>query len=217
MKNVRVWFEKTGPARYVSHLDLARCMSRALRLSGLPIWYTEGFNPRVYMTYAMPLSLGVRGERECVDIRLTEDADLKMIPGLLNDRLPEGVRVLCAAEPVRKLEEIAFADYEIRFETEDSAALGRSLESLLSQENILVTKKSKKGDREVDIKPYFRDMDAQRPDDSHLILSVRLPCSVSGSVNPGLILDALARFSGEAPYAQITRKRLLIEDFTEIR
>ena len=77
MKNVRVWFEKKGSVRYISHLDLTRCMARGLKLSQLPVWYTEGFNPRIYMTYAMPLSLGVCGERECMDIRLTEELPLE--------------------------------------------------------------------------------------------------------------------------------------------
>ena len=52
MKNVRIWFEKQGAARYISHLDLTRNMARGLKLSGLPVWYTEGINPRIYMTYA---------------------------------------------------------------------------------------------------------------------------------------------------------------------
>ncbi len=52
-------------------------MARAIKLSGIPVWYTQGFNPRIYMTFAMPLSLGVSGERECMDIRLTEEIDLE--------------------------------------------------------------------------------------------------------------------------------------------
>ena len=61
VETVRVWFRKAGAAKYISHLDLTHCMGRALKLSRLPVWYTEGFNPRIYMTYAMPLSLGVAG------------------------------------------------------------------------------------------------------------------------------------------------------------
>ena len=88
MKNVRVWFEKKGAVRYISHLDLTRNMARGLKLSGLPVWYTEGFNPRIYMTYAMPLSLGVCGERECMDIRLTEEVPYSELTVRLNTCLP---------------------------------------------------------------------------------------------------------------------------------
>ncbi len=95
MKNVRVWFEKKGAVRYISHLDLTRNMSRGIKLSGLPVWYTEGFNPRIYMTYAMPLSLGVCGERECMDIRLTEEFPLEEIAPPVErppSRRPAGLR-----------------------------------------------------------------------------------------------------------------------------
>ena len=91
MKNVRVWFEKKGAVRYISHLDLTRNMARGLKLSGLPVWYTEGFNPRIYMTYAMPLSLGVCGERECMDIRLTEEVPYSELTVRLNTCLPRGL------------------------------------------------------------------------------------------------------------------------------
>lgn len=216
MKNVRVWFEKKGTARYISHLDLTRCMSRALKLSGLPVWYTEGFNPRIYMTYAMPLSLGVWGERECMDIRLTEETGFDEITRLLNERLPADIRVFGASEPVKKFEKIAFADYEVLFEAGDCAALEQKLRRLLCREQIMVIKHGKKGDKELDIKPYFAGLQMECAD-GMLKAAFRLPCSVSGSVNPGLLLEALKKYEGEEPYAQIVRKRLLTEDFSEIR
>ncbi|MCH5354041.1 MAG: DUF2344 domain-containing protein [Acutalibacter sp.] len=217
MKNVRIWFEKKGAARYISHLDLTRCMSRALKLSGLPVWYTEGFNPRIYMTYAMPLSLGVQGDRECMDIRLLEDRDFSEIVSALNERLPVDIRILSAAEPVKKFEEIAYADYEVLLETEQAEKLKRLLRDLLSKEQILVMKHGKKGDKEIDIKPYFAGADIRKIDDTCLCISFRLPCSVSGSVNPSLLLDALQREEGEEPNAKIVRKRLLTGDFSEIQ
>ena len=121
MKNVRVWFEKKGAARYISHLDLTRNMARGLKLSGLPVWYTEGFNPRIYMTYAMPLSLGVCGERECMDIRLTEEFPLEEIAPRLNAHLPAGLRALEATEPVDKFEDIQFGEYQLFLESQDPA------------------------------------------------------------------------------------------------
>ena len=58
MKNVRVFFEKHGPCKYISHLDTNRVMLRAIGKSRLDIWYTEGFNRHAYITFALPLSLG---------------------------------------------------------------------------------------------------------------------------------------------------------------
>ncbi len=217
MKNVRVWFEKKGAARYISHLDLTRCMSRALKLSRLPVWYTEGFNPRIYMTYAMPLSLGIRGERECMDIRLVEERDFSEIVRLLNENLPADIRALEASWPVDQFEDIAFADYEMLLEAEDSAGLEKKLRRLLEREQIVIVKHGKKGDKELDIKPYFEGAEITAFADGPLRLRFRLPCSVAGSVNPMLLLEALKEYEGEDPYGEITRKRLLLKDFSEMR
>lgn len=211
MENMRVWFKKEGPAKYISHLDLTRCMSRGLKLSGLPVWYTEGFNPRIYMTFAMPLALGVRGERECMDIRLTEPVLPETIVEKLRPKLPEGIVVYRAGQPIRKLEEAAFADYELRLEGTNVQVV----ENLLAQESVFVVKHGKKGDKEIDIKPHFEGMEMQT-DEEGLLLKVRLPCGQEGSVNPSLLIDALNRFDGTEHYVEITRKRLLTKDFTEI-
>ncbi len=218
MKNVRIWFEKKGSAKYISHLDLTHCMARALKLSGLPVWYTQGFNPRIYMTFAMPLSLGSSGERECMDIRLTEeDFPTEGIPEKINPRLPGDITVWGAGEPKSKLDAIAFADYEMKLETPDSALLEGKIKGLLGGGPVIVMKHGKKGGKELNIAPYFSGltMDSTRRDS--LLLQVRLPCSVSGSVNPGLLLEALKRWEGIELYTEITRKRLLLEDFSEIQ
>lgn len=214
MKSVRIWFQKVGAAKYVSHLDLARCMSRVLKISRLPVWYTEGYNPRIYMTFAMPLSLGVSGLRECMDIRLTEEVAPQEIKTRLNARLPNELKVLDVTEPKMKFEEIAHADYELRLETENPQELEERLRSMLSGSTLLVTKHSKKGEREIDIKPYFTQME-MRQGDGQLLLSVRLPSSVNGSINPNLFLDAAKRYLDRELFAGVTRKRLLNEDFCE--
>ncbi len=63
MKNVRVFYSKKGRMKFISHLDMNRFMTRMILKSGLPVWYTEGFNPRPYLTFALPLSLGFESEK----------------------------------------------------------------------------------------------------------------------------------------------------------
>lgn len=216
MKNVRIWFEKKGAVRYISHLDLTRNMARGIKLSGLPVWYTEGFNPRIYMTFAMPLSLGVCGERECMDIRLMEEVPLEEIPAGMNAHLPADLKVLAATEPVDNFEDVQFADYEMYLESEEPRSLLAKLRELLDRESILVLKHTKKGDKDFDIKPDFAGVQGEPVADG-LILRLRLPCSMNGSTNPALLLDALKLYEGEEPYGSITRKRLLRKDFSEFR
>lgn len=216
MKNVRIWFEKKGSARYLSHLDMTRCVSRALKLSRLPVWYTEGFNPRIYMTYAMPLSLGMQGERECMDIRLLEEVPFLEVANRLDERLPKDIHVLSAADPVYDFKQIAFAQYEMRLFDDDPEALMGKLTALLARETLPVMKHGKKGDKEIDIKEDFRFAQLNETEKG-VTVSVRLPCSVLGSVNPGLLLDALQALEGVHPYAEIVRKGLFLGDGTEFQ
>lgn len=210
MKNVRVWFKKRNAARYISHLDMTRCVSRALKLSGLPVWYTEGFNPRIYMTYAMPLSLGVQGERECMDIRLLEEVPFDEVVRRVNVRLPEDIYVFAAADPVHDFKQIAFADYEMHLASSAPEVLLQKLRALLARETLPVMKHGKKGDKEVDVKGDFLSSRFELLEDG-VKVSVRLPCSVTGSVNPSLLLDALKALEGEEPLAKIVRKGLFLE------
>lgn len=216
VKNVRVWFQKTGAAKYISHLDLTRCMARGLKLSGLPVWYTEGFNPHIYMTFGMPLSLGVSGLRECMDIRLTEEAGLREAAKKLDRYLPNDIAVLEIAPPEDQFDVVAYADYELRLEAEAPEALWQSIQELFEQESVVVIKRTKKGTKEFDIKPHFEQME-HIVEPGWLVLRAALPCSLQGSVNPSLLLEALNVHKNRNPYVEITRRRLLKKDFSEIR
>ncbi len=66
--NTRVFFSKTDRAKYISHLDLNRVMQGAIKRAKLPVWYTEGYNPHMYVQFMLPLSLGQEGVREAMDL-----------------------------------------------------------------------------------------------------------------------------------------------------
>ncbi|WP_322173766.1 TIGR03936 family radical SAM-associated protein [Acutalibacter caecimuris] len=218
LKNVRVWFSKTGAMRYISHLDLTRCMGRAIKRAGLPVWYTQGFNPRIYMNFAMPLSLGVSGERECMDLRLETDGttDLQQMFQRFASYLPQGVSVWEVTEPELGFEEIAFAEYELWMETESPQTLYNTLKTMLRTGPVIVMKHGKRGDKPLDIQPFFEKMEAHI-EENGLRLQVKLPCTQNGSVNPGLLAEALKNLHGCEPYVQITRKRLLAKDLNDMR
>ena len=132
LKSTRIWFHKFGTAKYISHLDLNRCVARAFHKAKLPMWYTEGFNPHAFVTFALPLSLGVEGKHESMDIRLLEDMPKEEIIHRLNDALPKDIRVYDVTEPQMKPGKIAYADYEIRYAADerDPRILKEALEAL---------------------------------------------------------------------------------------
>ena len=94
MREIRLRFSKTGQAKYISHLDTNRVFSRAISRAKLRIWYTEGFNPHAYMSFSLPLSLGVESLCENVDIRLLDEVSNDEVMRRMNDALPTGIRVV---------------------------------------------------------------------------------------------------------------------------
>ena len=148
MKNVRVFFKKKGRLRFVSHLDMNRFFTRVLRKSGLPIWYTEGFNPHPYLTFALPLSLGFESDYEILDFRLVDDEfSLNKVEEYLNPVLPEYIEIIKVAEPIMKPGKILYAGFTLKFENEDTA---KSFEDFLACGNVVINKKTKKGDIKVE-------------------------------------------------------------------
>ena len=209
MKNVRVFFEKSGPCRYISHLDTNRVMLRAIGKSGLDIWYTEGFNRHAYITFALPLSLGFGSVCESMDFRLLDDnADLSDIPARLNASLPEGIRVTRCAEAVHKPADIFSAAYEVDIvpmEEDDisSTELKTQLDAFLNQPSIIVEKKTKKGKKNVDLKEYL--LGCEPIDSDGVALRLLLPAGSSLNINPSLYITAFEAYCGRSLYADITR------------
>ena len=210
LKNVRIIFSKTGRAKYVSHLDLMRTMTRALRRAAIPLWYTEGFNRHPYLTFAAPLSLGYEGERESMDIRLEEDMDYTDLVEQLNTALPEGICAVAAAEVQAKVKELVSAVYNIELDV--PAAL---VSELLSRSEILVEKRTKKKTmKTIDIKPFFANATVESAGESHSVMSVVLPCGSADNINPALFVSALSA-EGASVAAKVRRLKLLKADGTE--
>ena len=90
MKTVRVFFAKEGRLKYISHLAVTRCLARVFKRSRLPIWYTQGFNPHAYLTFALPLPLGVESCCESFDFRLTEEVSCEEVTDRLNAGIARG-------------------------------------------------------------------------------------------------------------------------------
>jgi radical SAM-linked protein len=191
MKKLRVFFAKTGRATYISHLDLSRAMQRAIKRAKLPVWYTEGFNPHIYLTFALPLSLGYSGLCESMDLRLTEDIDEDDFIDRLSAYLPEGLAIIRVAEPVMKPKDIALAHYRMELPVPASA-----IEALLAQPAILVEKESKrKGPVTIDIKPEIELVSLSQAGEG-ACAEFMLPAGSQKNLNPALILSALEAHIG---------------------
>lgn len=209
MKNVRVFYRKFGPCKYISHLDTNRVMIRAIGKSRLNIWRTEGFNQHAYITFALPLSLGFASECESMDFRVLDDnEDLSLIPERLNACLPDGIRVYRCVESVYKPAAICSAKYAVTLEPMAENEI--SVEELKSKWTaflelpaINVEKKTKKGMKTVDLKPYI--LACETTAGEKLSFDLTLPAGSSLNINPNLLLNAFSESLGIELYADITR------------
>lgn len=191
---MRVFFEKKGRAVYISHLDILRTMQRALKRSGLPVWYSEGFNPRIYLNFPLALSLGVEGCYEPMDMYINEDVSMEEIVRRLDAQMPEGLHIVSAAEPVHLNKEIGFAEYSAVM---TGADIGAALDSFMAQEHIIVMKHSKKkGNVEMDIKPYITIINVSELENGTEV-QFRLPAGNELNINAGVFLDAFVSFCAE--------------------
>lgn len=210
---LRAAFEKSGRAVFISHLDLLRTMQRAIKRSKLPVWYSQGFNPRIYLNFPLALSLGVVGRREFMDFAITEAVDLERARDALNGSMPEGLKILNVAEPVHENKEIGFAEYRIKFFGGTPAESLSALEKMLSADTVEVDKHSKsKGTVRVDIKPHINILGTELAEDA-LIVDIRLPAGLSLNINSGVFTEAFAAASGivfDKIYAE--RTNILLEN-----
>ena len=206
MRSVRVFFKKTGDIKYISHLDLNRFMLKLIRKSGIPVWYSEGFNPHPYITFALPLSLGFESTYEIMDIRLDDDNFTnEQVFDALCGLFPEGLTLLSCNDPVMKVGEVAFADYLIDFDNVDKDFMQKLNDFLLS-EAIITKKKTKKGMyKDINLKEYINSFNVLNE-----TLKLVLSAGGSNNLNPKLILDNFANITGiSLPYYEITRTCLL--------
>ncbi len=181
--------------RFISHLDMTRFMSRVIRRADLPVWYTEGFNPHLYMTFALPLSLGFESEYEVVDIRLLDDDyDISTLPEKLNAVCPPYIRFFAAAEPIKKAGDVAAAEFVITFD--DDGETKDALNEFLSSNSIAVLKKTKKGDiKELEVADKIKAFSIDTKD-GNTVLKITLPAGSTENLNPELYLTTFFEKSG---------------------
>lgn len=213
MLRLRATFKKTGRAKYISHLDLNRCMLRIFRRSKLPVWYTEGFNPHPYYSFALALSLGFESDCEIMDFNITDDnMPLSVIKDRLNEVMPEGMGIVDIAPQKNKITVIAKAEYEFDLKADDVQGVYDAVEKLLAADEILIEKKTKKGIKTVDLKPDTEMVSLEKAEGAvHMVM--RLPAGTKTNYNPTLFVEAL-RKSCEIPFemANIRRTGILCEN-----
>ncbi len=221
MREVRLRFSKTDRLKYISHLDINRAMARALKRAEIPLWYTEGFNPHPYMSFSLPLSLGVESLCESVDLRIVGDITNEDIKSRLNSVLPDGLKIVDVYDDFRDNSEIVYSDYVYKFEFKDNEAAYEKIKAVLESDEILALKKGKQGRKrvmkETNIKSFIDKYSISIRGDV-IVLNIRLLAGPEKNLNPSLLFDTIIRLiDTDFEWKSISRISLLDKDYKEFK
>lgn len=190
---LRVKFSKYGALRFIGHLDVMRFFQKAIRRAEIDIAYSGGFSPHQIMSFAQPLGIGLESNGEYMDIEVNSVTTATDMLQKLNAQMVEGIEVL----EIKLLPEgagnamasVAAATYTIRFREgyEPSFDYASKLPEFFAQEEIVVTKQTKRSESTFDMKPSIYDC---RMADNGKDIQITVDCSSAGNIKPSLVMKA---------------------------
>lgn len=198
-------YTKEGDAKYISHLDFLRALGRAMRRAGLPIKYSEGFNPHPCLSFAQPLGVGITGENEWFEAEFT--ALCEDIPARLSAVMPRGIRILDAILVEKnRFSALSRADYLV---APQNKIAEKDLQAFLAREEIIIEKKTKSGVKPTDIRPMI--FEAKLVENG---VFLRVSAGSSVNLKPQTVMDAIEKYTTDyAPgFCRYTRLALLDEE-----
>ena len=204
---VRIKFSKTGKVKFISHLDLCRTFRTAFIRAGIPIWYSQGFNPHPKMVFATTVSVGSESLTELLDIKITSPMEEEELRSRLNAELTNDIDIIEVYEPTTPFADLRWAEYIIKF---DGKVDGDKLEQLLS-EPLYVEKMTKKGLKTIDILPKIKQVSSQEN-----TVKCILAASQVDTLGPDVFVRGIsAAVDGEV--ISLVRTKLYNEDMSEFK
>ena len=201
---IRIKFPKTGPVRYIGHLDVMRYFQKLNRRAGLDVKYSTGFSPHQIMSFAAPLGVGLESYGEYVDIEVNSSLPSKESIDALNNASVEGIQVISYVMlpegTPNAMSCVAAADYRVRIKDSykpvgytDNTLISEKFNEFLNQETIVVLKTSKKSEREVDLKPLIYN--AYVDENGSFIM--KLSTGSVENLKPELVMETFYKFLGQ--------------------
>lgn len=188
---IRIKFRKYGNLKFIGHLDVQRFFQKAVRRAGIDVAYTTGFSPHQIMSFAAPLGVGLESNGEYMDIEVNTFSNCQDIVTRLNQACVEGIEVLSAVvlpkEAGNAMASVAAAGYTVRFREGREPAFDwqNKITSFYKKESIPVTKKTKKGTMEIDLKEGLYALELRGS-----ALYMLLNASSAGNIKPQMVIEA---------------------------
>ena len=201
--NIRMKFKKHGCMKFIGHLDIMRYFQKAIRRADIDIAYSEGFSPHMIMSFAAPLGVGLTSEGEYVDLQVNSCVSSKAAVDALNRVMVEGMEVVSfklLPETVKNaMASVAAADYFVNFrEGYAPENWEEKFNAFLQKEEMLIVKKTKRSEAEVDLKPMLYQAEIR---DGGIFMQVA--CGSVNNLKPELVMEAFGKDAGMelAPFA----------------
>ncbi|MFT4105857.1 MAG: TIGR03936 family radical SAM-associated protein [Lacrimispora sp.] len=197
---LRIKFSKQGPVKFVGHLDIMRYFQKAMRRADIDIKYSEGFSPHQVMSFAAPLGVGLTSNGEYMDIEVNSMTDCRTLMDQLNGTMAEGIQVtdcrILDDKAKNAMSLVAAADYTLTFregkEPDDVEGFFKGLLEFISQDQILTIKKTKKGEREVDLKTSIHELSVE---DGTIFMKVS--AGSADNLKPELVMETYYQWRGQ--------------------
>ena len=217
MSKWRLKFSKLGMGKYISHLDLLRTFTRSIHRAELPVRYSQGFNPHQLITFSLPLALGVTSETEFVDIDFEDTVSPDEILTKLNKNLPPDIKILKVSQPVFKAHNIVSAKYIIDITSADDVTK-EEIESFFEQKDINATKKTKKGEKEINLRDFIKVVNVISIDGKSFRLDAVLLAGGEANIKPDIVVAKLQEYldAGEFESVDIHRTEIFFENDKKI-
>ncbi|ENZ01286.1 radical SAM-linked protein [Clostridium thermobutyricum] len=195
-------YTKEADIKFISHLDLLRTIQRSIRRSGLPIHYSKGFNPHMATAIAQPLSVGVYSDGEYMDAEFDEEVEISEMLQKLNENSARGVRFLNAVlipEPNHNEKKfpqamalIDGARYIIKIKYSSLDNFEKEMETLMNKEEWIMVKRSKRAEKEVNIRPMVKEIKYWTKDDS-AIFNILISAGSREHLSADLFVDLIKK------------------------
>ena len=201
--------------KFIGHLDIMRYFQKAIRRAEIPIAFTSGYSPHMIMSFANPLGVGLTSDGEYFDIELTESIASKEAVRRLNEQMVDGMEIVSFVQipddkKSKGMSIVAGADYLSSVKNGSLPEnLAEKLEAFYAQNEICVVKKTKKSEKEVDIRPMIYKLECRNRG-----IYMRVAAGSVQNLKPELVTEAFVRYLGmEADAVTFTHHRL--ETFAE--
>ena len=205
---LRLKFKKVGSLQYISHLDLVRTMHKIIIRSKLPLWYTEGFNPKPKMIFAAPLSIGTESMCEFMDLRLIDDVPAEEAKARLNANMTDEMQVIDAYYTENKMTDLKWLSYSIDIKTDNATPeLAGKCQQMLLADHVLVEKKAKPREtpKTADIRSLIKSVEASC-NDGIIHIEAVLSADASSFLNPEYVIKALKNGCGILSNPDLTKE-----------